>query len=51
MYSLFYVQKSGLNKHIKHSKCSKKDKDKIIQITKEELQDLITKEAIKINKK
>lgn len=46
-----FVQKSGLNKHIKHSKCGKKDKEKIIQITKEELQDLITKEAIKINKK
>jgi hypothetical protein len=46
-----FVQKSGLNKHIKHSKCGKKDKDKIIQITNEELQELIKKEAIKINKK
>ena len=41
-----FVQKSGLNKHIKHSKCGKTNK--ILQISKEELDKIITERANQI---
>ena len=41
-----FVQKCGLNKHIKHSKCGKLNK--VLQISKEELDKIITERANQI---